>query len=529
MFKKSSPSQQQKREDVKRFSSAMRARTMGRDKGAQFSYSLRLALVFLLIAAITILILVAVLAVVWENQFQIYTRKSMEDIARHAAVTLAQKYDIHNEWSPSMANEVRAISNLSGGMGIEVLDKEGAVVIDSTWPSNTSSNTYPIPGFAPNDTSSVVEESIVSDRTGNTLGTVRVWAYGSDFYLTKKDIDFRRSSYVAIGIAAIVAALLSIALGLIFSQGLVRPIRRISNAASRIKDGDLTARANLKGQDEIAYLGATFDAMAQSIENDRELERRLTADVAHELRTPLMAIQSTVEAIQDGVFPADSERLATISAETRRLARLVEALLQLSRLESGATQFVFRQYNVIDLIHNIAVSHEALARDHEMRLVFQNMSGAPMLMAEVDPDRLRQAIINLVSNAVRYSEAGGLITLSVALENKGKSYVIAVSDEGVGIQPKDLSRIFSRFWRAEQSRTRATGGLGIGLTVTQEIVDRHQGYIEVSSEVGVGTTFELHLPVKLADKTGGEHSLLSLEAHQALEKPKHHPGDDLIG
>lgn len=130
---------------------------------------------------------------------------------------------------------------------------------------------------------------------------------------------------------------------------------------------------------------------------------------------------------------------------------------------------------------------------------------------------------------MRYSNANGLITLSVSMADKGRGYIIAVSDEGVGISPKDLSRIFSRFWRAEQSRTRATGGLGIGLTVTQEIVDRHQGYIEVSSEVGVGTTFELHLPIKLADKTHGEGSSLAAEAHQALEKPKHNPGDDLIG
>lgn len=507
----------------------MRARTMGRDKSLRFSFNLRLALAFLLIAAMTILILVAVLAAVWESQFQLYTRKSMEDVAERAATALAQKYEAHSEWNATIMSEVRALSNLSGGMGIEVLDRFDEVVIDSTWPADTSLTAHPIPGFAPNNTSAVVEEPIVSDKTGEKLGTVRVWAYGSDFYLTKKDLDFRENSYRAIGIAAVVAALLSIGLGLVFSRGLVQPIRRISIAASRIKDGDMTARANLTGQDEIAYLGATFDAMAQSLENDRELERRLTADVAHELRTPLMAIQSTVEAIQDGVFPADSERLATISAETRRLARLVEALLQLSRLESGATQFVFRQSNIIELINNIATSHEALARDHEMTLVFKNLTDSRTLLAEVDPDRLRQAVINLISNAVRYSNANGLITLSVSMADKGRGYIIAVSDEGVGISPKDLSRIFSRFWRAEQSRTRATGGLGIGLTVTQEIVDRHQGYIEVSSEVGVGTTFELHLPIKLADKTHGEGSSLAAEAHQALEKPKHNPGDDLIG
>ena len=159
------------------------------------------------------------------------------------------------------------------------------------------------------------------------------------------------------------AIVLASCIGFLFARNLVAPINRIMGAARAIGDGDLSARTDLRGGDEVARLGETFDAMAESVEKDRDLERRLTTDVAHELRTPLMAIQATVEAMVDGVYEADEERLVTVNSEIQRLSRLVNALLKLSRLENRADPMKEEVVNVGELIAGIIATHEMFVSD----------------------------------------------------------------------------------------------------------------------------------------------------------------------
>ena len=166
--------------------------------------------------------------------------------------------------------------------------------------------------------------------------------------------------FVILIIAGIIALVLSVFLGLYFAASFGQPIDKISKTAKKIKEGDLSARTNLRGDSDLEQLGENFDEMADAIERDRDLERQLIGDVAHELRTPLMAIQATVEAIQDGVFEADQEHMGTISSETRRLGRLVEALLRLNRLENGTTELKVETIDLSELVSGLAMSQEAL-------------------------------------------------------------------------------------------------------------------------------------------------------------------------
>ena len=275
-----------------------------------------------------------------------------------------------------------------------------------------------------------------------------------------------------------------------FARGLVDPINRMTRTAAAIKEGDLSARTNLEGDDEIAELGKTFDAMAESVEKNQQLERRLTMDVAHELRTPLMAIQSTVEAIVDGVFEPDEERLGTINLEVRRLGRLVDALLRLSRLESRSTPMNEEVINVGELIRPLVLSHEAFVNDAGLTLEFD---AEDEVMVYGDRDMLRQATANLISNAVRYTPAPGKITVKV---RKGDIMAsISVRDTGIGLSPEECKMVFNRFWRAEESRQRQSGGLGVGLAVVKEIVDRHGGWIQVEGKKGEGACFTIHIPL----------------------------------
>ena len=182
----------------------------------------------------------------------------------------------------------------------------------------------------------------------------------------------------------------------------VSPINRIMKTARAIGDGDLSARTHLTGEDEVARLGETFDVMAESVEKDRDLERRLTTDVAHELRTPLMAIQATVEAMIDGVYEADEERLVTMNSEIQRLSRLVNALLKLSRLENRAEPMKEEVVNVGELISGIVATHEMFVSDSGLTLEYD---AQPDVMVVGDADMIRQATANLISNAVRYTQA----------------------------------------------------------------------------------------------------------------------------
>lgn len=246
----------------------------------------------------------------------------------------------------------------------------------------------------------------------------------------------------------------------------------------------------MEGEDEISVLGRTFDDMADAIEADRQMERRLTADVAHELRTPLQAIQATVEAMQDGVLPADEERLGVVRDETVRLARLADGILELTRLERGTLPFDVRRIDIAEPVRSAVDAIEALVESRELSLSVDIAEG---VFVNADPDRIQQAVGNLLSNAARYTPPDGRVTVAVRREQD--QAVIEVSDTGVGIADEDLPRVFSRFWRADSARATATGGIGIGLAVTKEIVERHGGMIGAESREGHGTRFTIKLPL----------------------------------
>lgn len=344
---------------------------------------------------------------------------------------------------------------------------------------------------APTDAESAVTQPIML-TDGTVVGQVRIWVFGSDVLLTKADTAFRAKTFNAMALAAVVAVAISILMGFVVSRSLANPIRRITGTAKQIRDGDLSARTGLKGDDEIDQLGETFDEMATSLEKDIKHERRLTSDVAHELRTPLMAMLATVEAMQDGVLPCDDEHLETVASETRRLARLVQQMLDLSRTENNTAPINFEPVNMVTFVQRIVSGQQQLFASRDLHLRFVDDTQGRSATVDADPDMITQAIINIMSNAMRYTPEDGWVVVSVKGDRK---YVeIEISDTGIGIAKEDLSRIFGRFWRADASRAREKGGLGVGLAVTKLIVERHHGYITVESELEKGTTFTIHLP-----------------------------------
>ena len=524
----------QKHEQNDEASSRASWNTPRSDSRSTISYSSRMALAFALTALMTVGVLIVVVSVTWSGVFADYTRANVEEIARLTAERLADEYEADGELAADKLVAVADSSLISDDLGIQVLDADGNIVYDDTWiaapvvsgsdeeaaasedaaeedaagadaapagevpdaadegvAEGSSQRTHSFTSTAPTDQEGAVTVPVKLD-SGETVGKVRVWVLGSDMFLTKADSTFRENTFNAMVGAAAAAVVIAIVIGLIFSRAFAHPIRRITSTAKQIRDGDLSARTGLKGDDEIDQLGETFDEMAASLEKDLKRERRLTADVAHELRTPLMAMLATVEAMQDEVMPADYEHLETVASETRRLSRLVQQMIELSRLESKTAPMNVETVEMLSFVRNIVNSQEQLFRARDLKLRFADETQGREVEVECDPDMITQCVINLLSNAMRYTPEGGWVVVSVYGDRR--DVMIAVSDTGIGIAKEDLSRIFGRFWRADASRAREAGGLGVGLAVTRQIIERHHGYISVESELEKGTTFTIHLP-----------------------------------
>ena len=455
------------------------------------SFATSMTLTFALIAILMALIFVLVLAVVWGGQFTSYTRANMQAMADSTAESISEAYSVEGRWTSDVVQRASDASAFSSDIGVQVINADGGVLYDDTWVASGSSAKTRADGelqpqssksLAPTGADSVVT-ALVHDTNGNKVGEVRLWAFGSDALLTKSDAAFKESSFEAIAIAASVSVLLACLIGYFASKRMSAPIQKITNTAKQIRNGDLTARSGVKGDNEVGQLGETFDEMAEKIENDRE---------AHELRTPLMAMQATVEAMQDGVLPADDEHFETVASEVRRLSRLVDAMLKLSRLENNANELKTERTDVIYLLRSLVSSQHALFHEKGLHLRFINESGRDELMADIDADLIREAVVNLMSNAMRYTDEDGYVKVSARLERG--DVLISVQDTGIGIAKEDIPQTFSRFWRSDVSRERVSGGLGVGLSLTKEIVDKHNGTILVESELGRGTTFTLRIP-----------------------------------
>jgi len=448
----------------------------------------RVAFAFAGVALLTAGLAAVILSIVWAAQFDAYVRDGLRNTAGGAATLLSRFHENAGGWTLEAFAQMPRFGIMSG-LGLQVLDVQGDVIYDDSVMGGMAEGLLTrIPSGVTEPTGQLETAPVVV--AGEVVGVVRVWPLASAGLLTENDIAFRRSSLIGLGVAAAVAVAFASFAGLIFATGLVRPIDRITETAAALRGGERDARTGVRGNDAIGLLGTTFDEMADAIEADRELERRLTADVAHELRTPLQAIQATVEAMQDGVLPADDERLAVVRDETVRLARLADGILELTRLERGSTPMRLEPLAADAPVRAALDAHRVLIESCELELV-EDL--ADRLRVLGDPDRLTQAVGNLLSNAARYTPEGGRIEVTLAAEDDRA--VISVADTGVGVPEEETERVFSRFWRADSARDTSTGGLGIGLAIVKEIVERHGGTVAAKRRPEGGSVFTLRLPL----------------------------------
>lgn len=296
-----------------------------------------------------------------------------------------------------------------------------------------------------------------------------------------------RTFVAALSVSLLVAVLLS----WVTARRILRPVQALTTATRQMGQGDLGARVAVRGQDELAELGQSFNQMAADLAHQEELRRHLAADVAHELLTPLTAVRGHLEAVQDGLLEPTPDVINSLHDEVVLLDKLIADLQELSLAEAGQLHLDVQPVSLVEVVMGAitAVTPQLIARD--LTLTTDLSDKLPLI--ELDARRMGQVFRNLLGNAIKYSDPGGQLT--VTTWQLGNELLVSVRDTGVGIAPEHLPYVFDRFYRADPSRARDTGGSGLGLAIVKGVVEAHHGRVWAESTPGVGSIFTVSLPL----------------------------------
>lgn len=328
----------------------------------------------------------------------------------------------------------------------------------------------------------------IKDDNGNSIGKLEIGSY-DPYYYDEDELNFLEEVNKIILLIIIVIVILSFILSLIISRNISKPIKKVSNISKSIANGEYDKNIEYESSiKEIDELVKSINYLSDKLGEQEILRKRLTTDISHELRTPLTCIKLHIDALIDGVWKPSQERLTSINEEVTRITNLVEELKNLAKYDSEKSKLNLSTFNLKNLILNIVFNNERKAFEKNIDIKFD----VEDFDVYLDKEKITQLILNLLSNAIRYTENNGYIYIK-AYRDKN-SIKIHVKDNGIGISKDNLKHIFERFYRVDDSRSRDTGGIGVGLTISKSIVDLHKGKIYVKSEEGIGSEFiiELH-------------------------------------
>jgi len=442
------------------------------------------SLQFRLLAAFTLVILVTIGAVFFfinqatQAEIRRFEERAEEIRAGRMELELSVYYSRQGDWK-GIQPFVEQWGSLYG-QRIIVADANGMVVADSQ--GNLLSKPYP------------------PDSSGRPLSSLREASAIGTLYISpglSSGAEFASSlsiTYKAIGRFFLWGGLLAIALALLItflvSRRILAPVKALTVTARRLGQGDFSQRVQCEEKGELGELTGTFNSMARDLERAERLQRNMVADVAHELRTPLSNIRGYLEAVRDGVIKPDVDTIRSLDEEAALLSRLVDDLQELSLAEAGALKLNHQIEDIHNVIKQTVAMKQTQAAAKGLFISIELPDKLPLV--NIDSQRISQVLRNLLENAIAHTENGG--TIMVTAEKQDNWVKVSVTDTGEGIPAEELPNIFERFYRVDKSRTRATGGSGLGLTIAKSLVEAHGGKIEVQSEIGKGSRFIFTVP-----------------------------------
>lgn len=448
----------------------------------------RLAAAFVVLSAGAVALVSLLMNVTVERRFAEYVRENVAERSDRIASALGRAYIPGKGWSPDLLMEITHWS-LMEGLAIQIESPPGQTVWMSVEAARLLAGAPDAPGPAtplPPEPLQIVRP-IGAD--GRTLGLLRV-STGSRGLFTAADLHFRQEVNRVLAGSAAAAAGSALVAGLLMARGLNRPLWHMTRVAAQMARGEWDQRAPTGGVAELRRLGEALNHLAESLQAQEELRRRLTRDVAHELRTPLAVLQSHLEAMADGIWQPTPARVQLLQGEVERLVRLVEDLNRLTEAEAGALKLDLAATSLRQLLDPLADGYAPLFAARQITLAY--VPPEPDVTLPTDRDKVMQILTNLLANALKFTPPGGQVT--VRAEVAPDHARIAVRDTGPGILPEDLPHIFERLYRGDPARTRATGGAGLGLAIARVLAEALGGTLTVQSQPGAGAEFTLTLP-----------------------------------
>ncbi|HET6493744.1 MAG TPA: ATP-binding protein [Thermoleophilia bacterium] len=407
----------------------------------------------------------------------------LERSATHFGEVAGVVYVDSGGWTPAAVIELRHLVQMDA-LAVTLVDAGGEAVLTR-------------PPSGPLEAGASMTAPVTAD--GRAIGEVTV-SLADGRLLTAEELHLRDELNRMHLIAGAVSAALALAVALYLALTLSRPLRQIRAGAEAMGAGRLSTRVEERGDDEIRAVAKALNRLAETLQREEELRKESVADLAHELRTPVNGLLGRIEAAQDGVLADGTANLSAMHDEAARLTRLLDDLSSLAEAEQPGLLLTIEP---VDLAALAAIQLEAFGEALREKGISAS-SDLHTTIVDGDPRRLEQVVINLLSNALRYTDAGGYVALAV--RRQGDDALLEVADTGIGIPAADLPHVFTRFWRGEKSRSRATGGAGIGLAIVHELVRAHGGRVTLESVPGEGSVFRVLIPL------GGQQPLHWLDS-----------------
>ncbi|MDD2350964.1 MAG: HAMP domain-containing sensor histidine kinase [Synergistaceae bacterium] len=451
---------------------------------------------YVVIVIICMLVIPTGISKFLDRQFRLYSSDRLRDDQQEAVRVLEEIYDSDGNWNKEVLTELKGDILRWPMVHAALYDTDGLLIAEfrrsmrhgPMRAPGLKSDNKDTPGFMRSMGPELVMNELPVSSGGKLVGKVRFLCL--PFRESREGMFLKKfNSHMVYAIAFML--MIAVIISFIMADVISRPILNVSKRASLISRGKYRVHDDLRSDiTELQLLIDSIDRLGLSLEEQEELRKRLMSDIAHELRNPLTIIKSHLEAFEDGVWEPTKERVKLTVDEIDRLSRMVSEIEKLTSIENAGKGLVLESVNLSKEIENAAMTFEPLYSAKSVKLKREIEEN---VMLAADGNKIRQAVENLLSNALRYTDSGGMSTIS--LERSSEDVIIRVEDTGIGISAEDLPYIFERFYRTDKSRTRSSGGLGIGLAITKAAVEAHGGSVTAESREGEGSTFTIRLPL----------------------------------